>query len=179
MARRTRAGRPAPAPVRGFTYFAVLFAVALTSAGAASLMTVWHTVERREREQELLRVGEEFRRAIGSYRRFAANGRRGYPATLEDLLRDPRVPGVVRHLRRIHVDPVTGRAEWGLVLAPEGGIMGVYSLSEARPLKTGGFRHADESFAEAGRYADWQFVYRDPGRELPKSGWKPLVTPSR
>ena len=50
-------------------------------------------------------------------------------------------------------------AEWGLIEAPGGGIMGVYSLSEAPPVKSGGFSKPDESFADALRYADWKFFY--------------------
>jgi hypothetical protein len=40
--------------------------------------------------------------------------------------------------------------------------MGIYSLSEAKPIKSGAFRERDESFAEATKYADWQFFYRPP-----------------
>jgi hypothetical protein len=54
---------------------------------------------------------------------------------------------------------MTGKADWGLVEAPEGGIMGVYSLSEAPPIKTGGFSKRDESFTDAARYAEWKFFY--------------------
>jgi hypothetical protein len=40
--------------------------------------------------------------------------------------------------------------------------MGVYSLSEAPPVKTGGFSKRDESFSDAARYADWKFFYAPP-----------------
>ena len=45
----------------------------------------------------------------------------------------------VRHLRRLYKEPITGQDEWGLVEAPGGGVMGVYSRSEDEPIKTGNF----------------------------------------
>lgn len=34
--------------------------------------------------------------------------------------------------RGIYADPFSGKAQWGLVAAPQGGIAGVYSLSAGR-----------------------------------------------
>lgn len=164
---------------RGFTYFAVLLLVTLTTLGATAAATLWHTAARRDKERELLAVGDEFRRAIASYHRLPVGGRRQLPRTLDDLLLDPRLPGVHRHLRRIHVDPVTGQAEWGLIRAPDGGIVGVHSLSQAAPLKVAGFASADAAFEGAARYADWQFRYREPSAPAPPTGWKPLPAPGR
>ena len=130
--------------VRGFTYIGLLLAVALfgmASVGAARLLA---SAERGEREAELLFVGNQFRQAIRSY---LQAGPRQYPASLDDLLLDRRQPTVRRHLRRMFVDPVTGKPEWGLVAAPEGGIMGVHSLSEREPLKRANFEPDDALFA--------------------------------
>lgn len=158
---------------QGFTYFAVLALVVITSIGALAAGRLWQTAERRERERELLAAGQSLRQAIASYRALAVAGRREYPRALDDLLLDPRLPGIRRHLRRIPVDPVTGRAEWGLVFAPEGGIQGVHSLSDAAPLKRAGFAAAEQEFADAARYADWRFVHRDPPPPTAPLGWKP------
>jgi hypothetical protein len=38
--------------------------------------------------------------------------------------------------------------------------MGVYSLSQAQPVKSGGFATRDSDFADAARYSDWRFAYR-------------------
>ena len=46
-----------------------------------------------------------------------------------------------------------------LVKAPDGGFAGVYSLSEAGPLKTAGFRVRDAAFEGKTKYTDWQFIY--------------------
>lgn len=164
---------------RGFTYFVILLLVAVTATGAAALGTLWHTAAQREKELELLAVGHEFRRAIGSYLASGTGLQRAYPRTLGELVLDPRDPGVRRHLRRIHTDPMTGRAEWGLVPAADGGIAGVYSLSQAKPLKVGGFDEADREFTGARSYSEWRFVHRTSPLAAPPTGRKSLPAPGR
>jgi type II secretory pathway pseudopilin PulG len=163
---------------QGFAYVVVLLLVAVTGTGAAALGPLWHTAMQREKERELIFIGQEFRRAIGRYHA-SGSGLRVYPRQLEDLVRDPRQPGVRRHLRRIPVDPMTGQAAWGLVQAPDGGIIGVHSLSQKRPLKVAGFDTTDQDLADKDRYADWQFVYRAPASPAPPVGWKPAAEPPR
>lgn len=161
----------------GFTYFTVLFLVTVMGLAAAAAGTMWHTVRQREKERELLALGEEFRAAIARYVRATPSGKPQYPRRLDDLVRDPRVPGMARHLRRIYPDPMTGRPDWGVVPAPDGGIMGVHSLSEGQPLKRAGFRVADARFEGAEKYADWQFVYRDRfigGTAAPPNARRPV-----
>ncbi len=142
----------------GFTYLAVLIALAIIGATLASTGMVWHTAVQREKERELLFVGNQIRQAIGRY--YLAEPVKQYPQTLDDLLRDPRQPGVVRHLRKLYPDPITGTTEWGLLKGRDGRITGVYSLSLAQPIKQANFRGADQMFAEKEKYSDWQFVYR-------------------
>ena len=139
---------------KGYTYLVVLFAVAIMGATLALTGTVWHTELRREKEAELLYVGGEFRRAIKLY--FQAGGQ--YPKKLEDLLKDPRQPATVRYLRKIYLDPITGKNDWGVVLGPNNGIIAVYSLSKDLPLKTTGFALADKDFESKTQYSEWQFV---------------------
>lgn len=131
-----RAGNPSLTPERGFTYVMMLLAVALIGVLLAAAGTAYSDRTQRERERELLRVGSDFARAIGSYYRASPGTVRGYPMRLEDLLQDNRYATVTRHLRRLWVDPITGSAQWGLVRAPDGGIAGVYSLSERAPFAT-------------------------------------------
>jgi type II secretory pathway pseudopilin PulG len=147
----------APAPAQqGFTYLTALFIVAILGGGLALAGEVWHTAALREKEAELLHAGHEYRKAIG---RYYLAGPRQYPRALSDLLKDPRQPGTVRHLRKLYPDPVTGKDEWGLVKAPDGGIAGVHSLSEAQPLKAANFRAVYSEFEKAEKYSDWKFVY--------------------
>jgi type II secretory pathway pseudopilin PulG len=163
-------GRPAQ---RGFTYLTALFMIAILSGGLALVGEVWHTQTQREREAELLFAGHEYRKAIERY--YLTGPQRQYPRTLEDLLKDPRRPGTERYLRKLYRDPITG-GEWGLVKAPDGGILGVHSLSEAKPLKTGGFKVRDAAFENAQRYADWKFIHIAPAAPV-KPGAKPPAKP--
>lgn len=166
---------------RGFTYVAALFAVAILMGGFAVLGEVWQTSAQREKEAELLFVGHQYRRAIGLYYASTPGSVKRYPRALEDLLKDPRQPATQRHLRRLYADPVTGKSEWGLVKAPDGGILGVHSLSEALPLKLAGFRVRDADFERAQKYSDWKFVYAPTSTQnpAPKPGAKPAVAPAK
>lgn len=138
-------------------YLGLLFAIALAGIGLAVVGQAWETTRAREREAELLFAGNQYRQAIGAYFRQMALGR--YPPRLEDLLKDPRTPQTTRHLRRMYPDPITGKAEWGMVKGPDGGIAGVYSLSDKEPLKSANFRARDAAFEGKAKYAEWQFVY--------------------
>ena len=155
----------------GFTYLTVLFLLAIMSGGLALIGEVWHTSAAREKEAELLFVGQEYRKAIERYY-LTGPGVRQYPKSLADLVKDPRQPGTVRHLRRVYPDPITGKDEWGLVKSPDGGIAGVHSLSEVAPLKTAGFAVRDATFEGKTKYTDWQFVYNPPAAPA-KPGAKP------
>ena len=140
---------------KGFTLIGMLVVVAVMGAGLAAFGQVASHAAQREKEAELLFRGDQYRQAIASY---YAKGKT-YPAALGDLVQDKRFPMPVRHLRRLYPDPITGQ-EWGLVDAPGGGVMGVYSKSPAAPVKTGGFSPANQHFADAPRYMDWQFVHQ-------------------
>jgi type II secretory pathway pseudopilin PulG len=154
----------------GFTYIGLLLLVALMGFSLTVVSQVWQTKQKREREDELLFIGNQFRRAIEYYYVSTPGGAARFPSRLEDLLRDPRYPGVRRYLRRIYRDPMTGREEWGLVKTGER-ITGVHSLSDEAPLKKRGFRFADRSFADKASYADWVFFSRfDQGQVAKPAG---------
>jgi len=161
---------------RGFTYLAVLFIVAILMGGLALVGEVWETSARREKEAELLFIGNQYRRAIGLYYDSTPGGVKRYPRTLEDLVKDPRQPATQRHLRKFYPDPVTGKNEWGFVKAPDGGILGVHSLSEQPPVKIGGFRVRDAGLEGAQKYADWKFLYTPP-QQAKAAASKPAAKP--
>lgn len=133
-------------------------------AGLALVGEVWHTAAMREREAELLYAGNQYRRAI---ERYYLSGPRQYPRSLSDLLKDPRKPGTERYLRQLYPEPITGKSEWGIVKASDGGIMGVYSVSSDKPLKTAGFHIRNRAFEGAASYSDWKFVYMPPSAQKP------------
>ena len=137
----------------GFTYIGLLILVAMMGIALTLASELWQTAQKREKEQELLFIGNQFRRALAMY---SANGG-GSPQKLEDLLKDPRIPGVRRFLRKIYRDPITGGTEWGLVRAPGDIITGVYSLSGEEPLKQTEFSLADQAFKAKKKYSEWVF----------------------
>lgn len=144
---------------RGFTYLGLLFAVALSGVALAAMGVVWSTERQRQREQELLFIGQQFREAIASYYERSPGMVKRYPAKLDDLLKDSRFLTVRRHLRQIYPDPMTGLREWGLIAAPEGGIMGVHSLSTTASIKRAGFPAELADLEGKGSYAEWRFIY--------------------
>lgn len=160
----------------GLTYLGVLLAVAILGTSLAATGTVWRTARRQDAEKELLFVGNEFRKAIETYYQRTPGTVKQYPPSLDALLQDPRTPTIQRYLRKLYRDPITERSEWGLIRAPEGGIAGVFSLSEEPPLKQANFSKGDEGFAGASKYADWRFVYM-PGAST--TGEAPVPTPSQ
>lgn len=127
--------------ILGFLVMLALFSVGLLAAAQ------WlQSLNRSEKEAELLFVGQQYRSAIESYR--LAGGVNQYPRRLDDLLQDPRLPTIKRHLRRLYPDPITGQSTWGIVKAPDGGILGVFSLSTQEPLKRQGFDAADKDMEQ-------------------------------
>lgn len=153
-----RSGRPA----RGFTYLGLLVLVAASGALMAGFGVLWSHERQREKERELLWVGEQFRQAIGLYYQRTPGSVKRYPEKLEELLLDKRFLSTQRYLRRVFADPLTGKAEWGVVTAPSGGVMGVYSLAEGTPIRRGGFGEGMVGFEGASGYRGWEFVYRVP-----------------
>lgn len=133
----------------GFTYLMLLWWVAISGFMLATLGHSWLLDARRAREAELIWRAEQFRMAIEAYASVpVAEGTSRLPTRLADLLEDRRSGQLQRHLKRVWTDPITGRTEWGLVREGEG-IVGVHSLSTARPL------NAPEGVET---YAQWVFV---------------------
>ena len=150
---------------RGYTYIGLLIFIVLMGTVLAAAGVLWRTQAQREREADLLFTGRQFAAAITLfYERAPAGQRPRFPARLEEMLDDRRWPTTTRQLRHVYVDPMTGKPEWGVVRAPDGGIMGVYSLSREVPIKRAGFGAPYDDFASASSYQDWRFVYVDPAK---------------
>lgn len=154
MARARRQG--------GFTYVGLLIAVAVFGLVTAASLHRGVMLERRVAEQELIVRGQRLVRALDSYAAATPPGRPSRPASMQDLLRDPRFPDrIVRHLRRIEPDPMTGAADWAVVFAADGsGIEGFHSQSAAPVL---GRVHPPRlaAFDDAVSYRDWVFRQED------------------
>ena len=153
---------------RGFAYIWTLLLIGFLGVGSLVAGELYATSMRRERERELLHIGREFRSAIGRYYESAFAGAvRQYPQSLEDLLKDPRTPGMRRYLRRIYIDPMTGRAEWGLV-RQQGRIVGVHSLSDSAPIKLDNFEAPEAAFQGKRKYSEWVFIHTSSVIEVNK-----------
>jgi len=158
----------------GFSYIGILIAVAILGVSLAATGEIWHTTEQRNREHQLLYVGDLFRQAIG---RYANSGNHQYPSNLTDLLRDPRQPGIVRYLRKIYYDPITGTQDWGLVKNDNNQIIGVYSRSTQRPIKQTNFDEVDQDFESKEAYTDWTFTYSPNFRRINSTSNTGTLTP--
>lgn len=144
---------------RGFTYLGLIILVAILGLVGAAGLKMGSLLQRQAAEQELLDIGAQFSDALHSYAAATPAGQPQQPATLAALLRDPRVLQLRRHLRKLYIDPITGRAEWGLLYQPgSNGIIGVHSLSQAAPLKVGNFEARFAGFDGKAHLSDWHFM---------------------
>jgi general secretion pathway protein G len=106
----------------GLTLIELIVAITILLILTTAAIPVARTRIKREKERELRRDLWEMRDAIDRYKDAADRGAfqikvgsEGYPPDLETLVNGVDVNGKkVRFLRRIPVDPMTGRAEWGL-----------------------------------------------------------------
>lgn len=145
---------------KGFAYVVILIAIVVMGVMLAAIGEIWHTAQQREKERELLFIGNQFRQAIALYYERTTGAVKQYPKALEDLLADKRFANPPAYLRKIFYDPMTRTREWGLVRSPDGRIMGVHSLSEEQPVKVWGFAMSDESLEGKDKYSEWTFVYK-------------------
>ena len=167
------------ARTRGFAYIGLLVAIVIIGAALAAVAEVWSVQSQREREVELLYRGDAIRYAIGAYVAVNPAGAAHYPMELQDLVQDQRWPQVKRYLRRIYEDPMTGAADWTLIRAPDGGIMGVASSSLRQPIKRQNFHITDALFADSSCYCDWQFIYQPRGLRFGLPNEKPVPPPPK
>ena len=134
----------------GFTLAELVTVAAVMALLALVTLPVAKFTAKRTREAELRMALRDMRSAIDEYKRYSDAGQipvdlgtDGYPKELEVLVEGVDLVGQVdkklKLLRRIPVDPMTGKDEWGLrsyqddhVATSWGGedVYDVYSLSE-------------------------------------------------
>jgi type II secretory pathway pseudopilin PulG len=150
-----------PRTQQGFVYIGLLIFMTVVAISMDAVSEVWTLTARREREEQLLFIGNQYRLAITRYYLESPRGARKFPKRLEDMLEDNRADDKSRrYLRRLYIDPMTGKADWGEVTLADGSIVGVYSSSLEAPIKRHGFLKKDSMFEDQTRYADW--VFRSP-----------------
>jgi hypothetical protein len=146
----------------GFLYLGILFAIFILSIAVFLSSYSYKIDSQREREFELLFIGHQFEIAIESYYNNSPDGIKDLPLKIEDLLLDKRTLIPLRHLRKIYIDPMTNSIDWGLIKNDSGGIVGIYSLSESKPLiKSSEFyKQYKDEFNNAQTYSDWKFTFQ-------------------
>ena len=148
-----------PSRSRGFTYLGLIILLAIMALVAAAGLKMGTLLQRAAAEEELLEIGAQFSEALRSYAAATPQGKPPQPPSLQDLLKDPRFPNPRRHLRKIFVDPITGKAEWGVIwLGDKVGVLGVHSLSDARPLKIANFDIRFLNMENREKISDWRFL---------------------
>ncbi len=104
------------------TMLELIVATAILTILSGMVIPIARINIRREKERILRRELWEMRDAIDQYKEAASRGAfqiklgsEGYPPDLETLVDGVDVGGKkVRFLRKIPIDPMTGKAEWGL-----------------------------------------------------------------
>jgi type II secretory pathway pseudopilin PulG len=146
---------------RGAMLLLLMVMVVVLGLAAGMAGQSWRTVMQREREAELLWRGQQYQQAIGSYYSVKQGASGMFPRKLEDLVRDPRFPKMVRHLRKLYKDPMTDE-DWDLIKDPANGIIGVRSRSNQVPFRREGFPEGLEQLSWKNSYREWAFVYKPP-----------------
>lgn len=145
----------------GMTLLELIIATSILVVLTSAALPVARFAVVRPKEAQLRRELREMRDAIDRYKDYAdrnlirsAYGSEGYPPDLETLVKGVDYAGgnrVMRFLRRIPVDPMTGRAEWNLQSVQDdpdstswggGNVYDVHSKSQGVAL-------------DGTRYSDW------------------------
>ncbi|HEU0105190.1 MAG TPA: type II secretion system protein [Vicinamibacteria bacterium] len=112
---------------RGFTYFELLATVIILMILASAILPTAKVLRKRQKEIELHRSLRIVRTALDGYHDAVRQGRiggtdvkvgsEGYPPDLDVLVKGVSQVGKIdvklKFLRRVPVDPMTGKAEWG------------------------------------------------------------------
>jgi general secretion pathway protein G len=107
---------------RGLSLIELIVAITIMAILATAALPLARVTVRRDKERVLRRDLWEMRDAIDRYKEAADRGlfqtklgSEGYPPDLETLVKGVDIGGKkVRFLRRIPVDPMTGKDEWGM-----------------------------------------------------------------
>lgn len=165
---------------RGFTYISLLAVIAILGISLGAAGKYWSNVMQRDREEELLFRGDQYRLAIERYY-YAIPGRNQYPPSIDDLLADGRSPQGKHHLRRRYPDPMTGEDFVEIRDPLTKRIIGIRSASEKAPLRQTNFPPPyDALFTGMTRYSGWEFRSRMsvtiaavPGAAIPAASLQP------
>ena len=127
-----------------------LIVVAVCGILMAATGVSWHTLAQREKESELLsqvtRSGAPSDFITSVARRLKAFPRRWKTA------QDKRYPATQRYLRKIYRDPISGKADWGLVDARAAASWACTAARRSRVQR--GALPSDDAFKDRSHYSD-------------------------
>ena len=120
--------RPDLRSSRGFTYLELIATATILMILASAILPTAKVMRVRNKEIELRRELRSLRGAIDGYKLAVDQGRiggsdvkvgsEGYPPDLETLVEGVnqvgRLDTKLKFLRRVPIDPMTGKAEWGM-----------------------------------------------------------------
>lgn len=149
---------------RGFTYLEMIATAAILMILASAILPTAKIMRTRQKEIELRRELRVLRRAIDDYKKAVDAGKiggtdvkvgsEGYPEDLELLVKGVNQVGrlnfKLKFLRRVPMDPITGKTEWGMRCYQDDAqeswcgenVWDVYSLSQGKAL-------------DGSRYGEW------------------------
>jgi general secretion pathway protein G len=151
----------------GFTFIELIVTTAVMMVLASAALPIAKISIRRQREAELHRTLREVRTAIDKFkdaadRQIIASGEiqfgsDNYPASLEQLVQGVTMANdpsgkKLKFLRRVPIDPLTGRAEWGMrsyTDDPKSTVWGGQSLYDI-------YSKVDGKGLDGTRYRDWE-----------------------
>jgi len=146
----------------GMTLLELIIACTILLILSSAAMPLARYTVKRQREAELRQDLREMRNAIDRYKDLSDRnlirvelGSEGYPPDLDTLVKGVQLGAAndrrIRFLRRVPIDPMTGRADWGLRAIQDdpdsmswGGknVFDVYSKSQGTAL-------------DGSKYSDW------------------------
>jgi general secretion pathway protein G len=152
--RRQTAGFPVPGRNAGFTVVELAVVAAMIAILTAMVVPVVRYTVKRQDEIELKFQLRQMRDAIDKYKQLSDSGMippqlgsEGYPPDLDTLVDGAKLVGQIdkkqKFLRRVPVDPMTKKAEWGQRSYQDGAkstswggqnIYDVYSQSDGRAI---------------------------------------------
>jgi type II secretory pathway pseudopilin PulG len=158
----------------GFAYIALLVVIVVIGISLGAAGKYWSNVVLRDKEEELIFRGDQYRQAIELYYKAVLVGPQ-YPDNIDDLLMDSRTPTGRRHLRQRYKDPISGEDFVEIRDTTTNRIIGVHSPSDKQPLKQAGFPAIysikptplvpqagfpanPNDFEQKGKYSEWLFV---------------------
>jgi len=146
----------------GFTLMEMIAAMAIMLILAGAALPVAVMQARRQREAELHRALRQLREAVDRYKDFSDRGQIPvqadtyvYPVDLDTLVKGVVLRGSAtakyKFLRKIPVDPMTGKAEWGMRSMqddPDSRSWGGQNVFDV-------YSHSQGTALDGSKYADW------------------------